>query len=127
MKAYSFIGILILCTIISKAQEKDSISKAEVGRLIRFLASDRLKGRGNFTPQLQEAAQFISKEFSKDSLQYFPGYDSYFQPFALQPLTEKDRIPDSTGLYPVKKVLLNVVAVIEGRSKKEEAIIFSAH
>jgi hypothetical protein len=107
--------------------QADTISKDEVKRIISFLASDRMKGRGNFTPELQRAADFISDEFRKDSLQFFPGLDSYFLPFSTEQLSNEQIQKDSTGHYNHELVLQNIIGVLPGKTKPEEVIIFSAH
>ena len=58
----------IFFTLIVSAQVNDTISEIELTRIISLLASDSLKGRGNYTPELHKAADFIAKEFEKDSL-----------------------------------------------------------
>lgn len=54
---------------------------------IRYLADDRMQGRGNGSPQLDEAAQFIANQFRSYGLQpAFPG--GFFQPFAITVSTD---------------------------------------
>jgi hypothetical protein len=104
----------------------DSIDRNEVMKVISFLAADSLNGRGNFTPDLYKAARFIENEFRNDGLEYMPGRNSFLLPFAPgDPSISK--LKDSSGHFPSDKVLLNVVGFIKGRSKANEAIIFSAH
>src|SRR5438128_1293441 len=106
--------------------QTDSINRNEVVKIISFLAADSLKGRGNFTPQLFKAARFIEDEFKKDSLEFMPGTNSFLLPFAPgDPSISK--LKESSGQYAPDKVLLNVVGFLKGRSKANEAIIFSAH
>jgi hypothetical protein len=116
------------CFLFSKCcfSQADSIDRNEVVRIISFLAADSLGGRGNFTPDLQKAARFIQDEFKKDSLEFMPGKNSFLLPFAPgDPSVSK--MNDPSGQYPADKVLLNVVGFLRGRSKANEAIIFSAH
>ena len=115
----------IFFTLIVSAQVNDTISEIELTRIISLLASDSLKGRGNYTPELHKAADFIAKEFEKDSLQPYQG--SYYQPFTNLNLSGKEKMPDSNGKYDPDKILLNVVGVLEGKSLPDEVIIFSAH
>jgi len=107
--------------------QTDTISKDDVKRIISFLASDKLKGRGNFTSELQKASYFIADEFRKDSLEFFPGFTSYFQPFTVNKLTEKELQKDAKGNYDYQVVLQNVIGVLPGKTKPDEVIIFSAH
>src|SRR5829696_10533312 len=49
---------------------------------VRFLASDDLAGRGNGTPGLERAAQYIADQFRAAGVQ--PGVNvSWFQPFQI--------------------------------------------
>jgi len=61
--------------------DTDSISSADTKRIINFLASDSLGGRGNFTPELTKAANFIANEFNSYGLEVFPGYNTFILPF----------------------------------------------
>lgn len=93
---------------------------------MNFLSSESLQGRGNYTPELLIAAEFISNEFEKDSLIPFPAFNSFIQPFSPNGRIKKKWM-DSAGNYDPSKVLMNVVGMIEGRSLPDEVIIFSAH
>lgn len=108
-------------------QVNDSFSIREATRIISFLASDSLKGRANETKELQRAAYFIAGEFAKDSLRYFPGLQSYLQPYSLSTLPETEKQKDSNGHFISPKIQLNVVAVLPGNQLPNETIIFSAH
>src|SRR5215212_6792534 len=118
---------LLLLNSALFAQVNDTISETDVSRIIGILASDSLRGRGNYTVELHKAADFIANEFKKDSLLPFTGLNSYFQPFTSKRLAENEQWKDSLGRYNTSKVLLNVIGVLEGRSLRNEAIIFSAH
>ena len=113
--------------LVGYCQFNDSISEAEVIRIINVLASDSLKGRSNFTKELHTAAYFIGNEFTKDSLSYFPGFTSYLQPFSLEKLSEGEKKKDSAGNFLSEKILFNVIGVLPGKSIPDQAIIFSAH
>src|SRR6188508_3098021 len=59
-----------------------TISEARYIEHVKFLASDALAGRGNGTPGLERAGQYIADEFQAAGLR--PGVDgSWFQPFAI--------------------------------------------
>ena len=45
-----------------------SISIEQVTKDVTYLASDDLKGRGNFSPQISQAADYIAKRFKKSGL-----------------------------------------------------------
>jgi Zn-dependent M28 family amino/carboxypeptidase len=108
------------------SQTDEGISETEVQRILGFLSSDSLKGRGNYSPELYTAAEFIADEFGKDSLSAL--FDSsYFQPFTSKFLSRKLRDSVAAGTYDPKKILLNVVGVLEGKSRPNEIVVFSAH
>lgn len=50
---------------------------------IRFLASDDMKGRGDGTPELDRAADYIAQQFKAAGLQAGEPGGSWFQPFEL--------------------------------------------
>ncbi len=103
----------------------DSIEQEHVAAILNYLAADSLKGRGAYSPQLHQSANFIADHFNQSGLKYFPGFNSYLQPFSTN--DSVGRTSNSKGVYDPANTLLNVVGVLEGRSKPGEAIIFSAH
>jgi len=127
MKRIAVCFSFILLSLAAFSQyTADSISETEIKRIIQFLAADSLKGRGNYTPQLHQAAHFIAEEFNKYGLKHFPTSSSFFQLFTTKPITDKEK-EDSSWLYDPQKVLFNVVGVLPGKSLAHEALIFSAH
>lgn len=50
-------------------------------RHVRYLASDELKGRGNGTPELDKAAEYIASQFKSSGLQPAGNKGTYFQEF----------------------------------------------
>jgi hypothetical protein len=50
---------------------------------IRFLSADEMKGRGNGTPELERAAEYIAGQFKAAGLQPGGKNQTYFQPFDL--------------------------------------------
>ena len=75
--------------------------------IVEVLASDSMKGRFTGTAENFNAALFIANEFQKAGLKPIAGNDGYFM--------------------PVTSAWGNVVGAIQGRSKSDEVIIFSAH
>lgn len=53
-KYLPFLLILISLNFTGIAQIKDTIDEKEVFQTLNFLASDSLKGRGNFSPELEK-------------------------------------------------------------------------
>jgi hypothetical protein len=65
---------------------------------VKFLASEKLRGRGTGTPELEKAAAYIAREFKKMGLKPIDG-KSYFQSFQV---TTNAKLGDSrfSGLKP---------------------------
>jgi hypothetical protein len=120
---YSF--ILLAASVSANAQAvPDSINIDSLRVRTSFLASNEMKGRGNYSKNLFDAASYISGRFEAAGLKYFPGFDSYLQPFGIK----NDALPvkDSSG-YNYNNCLVNVIGVLEGKTRPGEAIIISAH
>lgn len=79
-----FIAILALSANYAIAQNINSIINAkEVERIEQVLASDEMKGRRVFTPDIEKAGAFIADEFSKAGLEKIKGSNSYLQEFSM--------------------------------------------
>ena len=83
------------------------INPASLRSIVEYLAADSLKGRFSGSEGCTKAARFIEKEFEDAGLKPVAGNDGYFMP-----------VTSSWG---------NVVGAIQGKSKSNEVIIFSAH
>jgi hypothetical protein len=81
MKKFFIGGLLITMTSFLFAQKADNIINAkEVSRIENVLASDEMRGRKTFSPEIDKAADFIAGEFKKAGLA--PWKDkSYLQEF----------------------------------------------
>lgn len=123
--------ILLLFTACSSnafAQTlSDSILITDVQKHLSFLASDSLKGRENYSPELHRAAQYIAAEFKASGAQFLPTLNSYYQPFTTEKIAADWLLPDSAGNYISSHVLLNVIGVLPGKTKPTEVILFTAH
>jgi len=86
-----------------------------IKRIVSFLASEQLKGRLTGSNEAVIAAEFISNEFQRANILPVVGMEGYFSKFNF--LDNKN--PLSEGI--------NVIGALEGKSKKEELIIFCAH
>jgi Zn-dependent M28 family amino/carboxypeptidase len=80
------------------------------------LAADNMEGRKSGTPGIEKAAVYIENEFKKIGLSTFGDLDSYRQTFTFKNRKSKDDITSS-----------NIIGVLEGKSKKDEYVIISAH
>lgn len=70
-------------TYPSSADTKSRFTAQEFLEPIKFLASDDLKGRGNGTPELDRAAEYIASRFRKFGLQPAGDDHKFFQHFSL--------------------------------------------
>ena len=120
-------SLLLTLFFTNAFAQVDSIEASIVQKHLQFLAGDSLKGRGNYTPELQKAAYYIASTFKQEGAQFLPSLTSYFHPFTTKEMEDSALLPDSMGRYNPEQILLNVVGVLPGRSKVAEAVIFSAH
>ena len=73
--------IVLLLQFYSAAGQNDFISTPVIQKHLDFLASDSLKGRGNFSPELMAAANYIEIEIAKANLQPLKGFFDFAIPF----------------------------------------------
>jgi hypothetical protein len=85
MKKFIVIILLSTATVFAYAQKTVDkiITKQEVERIIKTLSDDDMQGRGNFTPGLENAAQFIESEYKKAGLKPMEGDSGLRQNFSL--------------------------------------------
>ena len=88
MKALSLFVTLGL-TACSSNLPAENISTAQMTKDITFLASDELKGRANFSPEIDKAAKYISQRFSDIGLKTFNGLKNYKQTFNITSIVPK--------------------------------------
>lgn len=74
------------------------------------LSSDEMQGRKSGAPGIEKAASYIESEFERIGLATFKEGNSYRQNFTKKELD-----------------LFNVIGVLEGKSKKDEFVVISAH
>ncbi len=126
MRSAFCILIIFLIPFVLHAQVNSLVSVMELREDVQVLASDSLKGRKNYTLFNLKAAEYIAASFRKDSLLFMEGENDYIIPFNPNGKL-KNKWKDAQGRYDPTRVLYNVIARIEGRSKPEEIVIFSAH
>jgi len=87
-------------------------------RHVKFLASDKLKGRGLGTPGLDTAAKYIADKFKEYGLKPGGDYGSFFQAWQANVKEKKGEL-----------TLKNVIGVIPGTDEKlkDQAVVISAH
>ena len=86
---YSFILVgaiaLYSCSGTTKTQNytaDNAFSVIEISKNIHYLASDEMKGRKTFSPEIDRAAEFIAADFKKAGLKPLQN-NSYFQKFSM--------------------------------------------
>lgn len=80
-KIYSLLFILSVSASSFSQAISDSVNKESIEKIITYLASDKLKGRVNYSKEQLEAAEFLSKEFTSYGLDPFPGNTNFYIPF----------------------------------------------
>ena len=69
-------SLLITASTVTSAAE---LSLEQVTKDINFLASDDMKGRENFSPEMEQAADYINQRFSQIGLSPLAGAKSFKQ------------------------------------------------
>lgn len=108
-QTFSFFSLFLLNSLLhAQTSLIDSIiTPSSLRSIVEYLAADSLKGRFSGSEGCTKAAEFIGKEFKNAGLKPLKGNNGFFMP-----------VTSSWG---------NVVGAIQGRSKPDEVIIFSAH
>ena len=137
-KIVSFLIVLMFlfsCAVLTKDSDDESVkenintvsmSKNNTNNIVidsnmvrkhlYTLAADNMEGRQSGTPGIEKAAVYIEGEFKKIGLSTFGDLESYRQTFTFKNRKSKDDIISS-----------NIIGVLEGKSKKDEYVIISAH
>ena len=92
------------------------IDSVTVKKHLYTLASDDMEGRETGTPGIEKAAIYIENEFKRIGLTSFDGLETYRQTFSFLPRGGEVEITTA-----------NIIGVLEGKSKKNEYVIISAH
>ena len=102
--------VVVSCKVAPTEYKVDQIKEETVKKHLYTLASDEMEGRGSGTPGIEKAAQYIEGEFERIGLTKFEALPTYRQNF------------EAKGMK-----LFNVIGVLEGKSRKEEYVVISAH
>lgn len=125
MKKINLVYILLVATIFSckesakavKVQKKvATIDSVTVKKHLYTLASNDMQGRKTGTPGIEKAAKYIEQEFHRIGLTTYDTLKSYRQTFTFTDKRSKKELTTS-----------NIIGVLEGKSKKNEYVIISAH
>lgn len=113
-----FIGMLSCKNEIKSPSEitKLFIDSTQVRKHLYTLASDEMQGRRAGTIGIELAAQYIENEFKRLGLSTYDTLSSFRQTFTFKNRQTQEEIISS-----------NLIGVLEGKSKKEELVIISAH
>jgi Zn-dependent M28 family amino/carboxypeptidase len=112
-------GVKVHIDAVSGSKNKTNNSVIDsnmVRKHLYTLAADNMEGRKSGTPGIEKAAVYIENEFKKIGLSTFGDLESYRQTFTFKNRKSKDDIISS-----------NIIGVLEGKSKKDEYVIISAH
>jgi hypothetical protein len=74
--------ITVACSVLLAAPA--SIAPDAILEHIKFLSSDELRGRGDGSPELEIAADYVAKQFKAVGLQPGGSSNEWFQPFQLE-------------------------------------------
>ena len=125
MKKLIFVGFILMMFSKVSAQKINKLIKAkETARIEKALSSDEMEGRRAFTPSIDKAAAFIANEFASIGLPSLNGDGNYLQSFKI---ARPARWPKDFGPQGDSLNLSNVVAILPGKSKPNEYVIFSGH
>ena len=116
MKKY-LLQFFILCSVSISAQQ---INVAKIKTHIKFLASDKLKGRGTATQQELTAANYIAKQFKSYGLEPKGNISSYYYSFKFK--KPKDA-HDTVGGEMVSSI--DVVGYLDNGA--ENTVVIGAH
>lgn len=81
--ALALAASVALSTTVSFTAHADNTSLKTITKDITFLASDELKGRGNFSQEIDQAADYISQRFSEIGLVPMQGEKTFKQSFTV--------------------------------------------
>ncbi|MEO9571314.1 MAG: M28 family peptidase [Polaribacter sp.] len=98
------------------AKKEATIDSVTVKKHLYTLADDDMEGRMTGTPGIEKAAKYIENEFKRIGLSTFDTLKNYRQTFTFTDRRSKKEITTS-----------NIIGILEGKSKKDEIVVVSAH
>jgi Zn-dependent M28 family amino/carboxypeptidase len=101
---------------VKKEITVESIDTTTVRKHLYTLASDEMEGRRTGTPGIEKAAQYIEGEYKRIGLTTYDTLKDYRQTFTFKNRRTNEDI-----------TAFNVIGVLEGKSKKDEYVVISAH
>lgn len=121
-KVFLFVAIVIFLAACNSVKKSSTIKKnatidsVTVKRHLYTLAADAMEGRKTGTAGIEKAAIYIENEFKRIGLSTFDTLKTYRQNFTFLDRATKKEIAAS-----------NIIGVLEGKNKKDEFVIVSAH
>jgi len=107
IKQFTAVALFVAATTSVTAQKGlDVINVKEVERIERTLASDDMRGRRTFSPDIDKAADFIAAEFKAIGLSTINTTGSYRQEFAM-----------------VRPKFISATATLDGQSIDQKSVI----
>ncbi|WP_165732565.1 M28 family peptidase [Polaribacter sp. 20A6] len=102
--------------VIKSKKKTATIDSITVKKHLYTLASDDMEGRKSGTPGIEKAAKYIENEFKRIGLTTYDTLKNYRQTFTFTDKRSKKEITTS-----------NIIGILEGKSKKNEIVVISAH
>lgn len=113
---FRHLAITALSLFTFSTLTSQTISEKTVQKHLETLASDEMQGRRAGSEGIEKAAQYIEKEFKRIGLKTYGDLKTYRQTFTFKPRRSNDSITSS-----------NIIGILEGKSRKDEMVIISAH
>lgn len=121
MKKFIVTGLLLTTTLFVIGQDFEKVVKSQdVERVISFLASDEMKGRKIFSPEIDKAADFLANEFKSFGLKTFNESGTYLQKFVMVKPTLKDVTILNDGINIESKNVM-VISCLKTQKFNEES------
>jgi hypothetical protein len=109
MRKFFITGLLTTITSFLWAQKIDAIiNPGEAERILKVLASDDMRGRKIFSPEIEKAADFIAAEFKAIGLRTMDASESFRQEFTMvrPKLVSASAIIDGIAIDPAKLIVV---------------------
>ncbi len=109
-------AVLFQITTAQTSMSEQSVSPEDLKSWVSYLSSNNMKGRLNGSPEMVEAASWISTKFKEFGIKPLEGQDSYLYEYTLK---------GRSASFPER----DVVGIIEGTDPelKDEYILITAH
>ncbi len=116
------ISLASCLSLISTTTIAENISAEQMTKDITYLASDSLKGRASFSPEIDIAADYISQRFAEIGLKTFDGLSTYKQTFNITSITP-DKVSVNLNGKSIDKDNITVASTMKSFSWKNTADI----